>query len=169
MKNFLMFFWGVLLFASCKNSNTQNTSINIVSDTIFSFVTVDSYSESSKDSHNYSETLSLKKGVLYYGYIYKGFPDDETEHKQINLNDSIINSLKAKLKKLSLYKNYKKRYSINEKTYRVETDISLYITTDTNKYILSVDGGRPMYITDSVNDNMSIFFSYVMNLFPEKE
>ncbi len=169
MKKLTLLLVTVLLIFGCKNSNTQNTSKKLVSDTIFSFVTVDSYSESSKDSHNYSTTLSLKKGVLYYDYDYNGYPANEEEHKQMNLNDSIIIAIKVKLKELSLYKNYEKKYTVNEKNYRVETGIRLYITTDTSKYILSIDGGRPMEIKDEVNDNLSIFFSYVENLFPKKE
>jgi hypothetical protein len=158
----------ILLFANCKNSNTQNSSTKTVGDTIFSFVTVDFYRETSKDSHHHSTTLSLKKGILYYDYNYGGYPAPETEHKQMDVNDSIINTIKAKLKELSLYQNYKKRFPVNEKVYIVETGISLNIITDTEKYALSVDGGLSNNIKDSVKDNMSQFFAYVLHLFSEE-
>jgi hypothetical protein len=168
MKNLSILTFLILLFSNCKNSNTQNFSTKTVSDTIFSFVTVDFYRETSKDSHHYSTTLSLKKGILYYDYNYGGYPAPETKHKQLDVNDSIINSIKAKLKELSLYQNYKKRFPVNEKVYIVETGISLNIITDTEKFALSVDGGLSNNIKDSVKDNMSHFFAYVQQLFSEQ-
>ncbi len=46
----------------------------------FSFTLTDLYHESSKDSHSYTKTYTLKSGVLYYDYEYRGFPDDKDEH-----------------------------------------------------------------------------------------
>lgn len=167
MKKAILLFPIILLFVNCKNSTTQNNITNNTSDTGFSFVIVDSYRETSKDSHSYSTTLSLQNGVLNYDYKYHGFPDNQTAHKQRDLSNSEINSIKSKMKELSLYQNYKKKFPVNEKVYMVETGMSLTIITDTVKYTLSVNGGMPMDIKDSVNDHMSVFFSYVMNLFSE--
>ncbi len=143
MKKIILLFPLFLLFVNCKNSTTKNSN---TSESAFSFVIVDSYRESSKDSHSYSTTLSLKDGVLNYDYNYSGFPENKKEHKEKDLSHSDINSIKLKMQELSLYQNYEKKFPVNEKVYIVETGMRLTIIADTVKYSLCVNGGRPMDI-----------------------
>lgn len=168
MKNVFILSLILLLFATCKNSNTQNLSTVLVIDTAFKFVIRDYYDETSKDSHHYSKTYSLKSGILYYDYDYNGYPDNEEEHKQKQLNDSAIDIIKAKLKELTLYQSYKKKFPLEERGMITESGYSLFIKTGSIKYDLQVSGPRPMDIQDKAYDNLAIFYSFIENLFKNK-
>lgn len=168
MKTILVLPMIFLLLAICKNSNTQNISVAQLSDTVFAFTIRSYYNETSKDSHNYSKTFSLKSGILYYDYDYNGYPDNEEEHKQKTLNDSTIQVIKVKLKELSLYQNYKKTFPIDKSGFVSESGYSLSITTDSVKYYILVNGARPIEIDDKVYENLSGFYYFINTLFESK-
>jgi len=164
MRTAFIFLLVFLLFA-CKNSITQN--IVPLTDTVFSFVINDYYRESSKDSHSYSKVFSLKSGVLYYDYVYRGYPDDEEKHSQKQLNDSVISLIKDKLEELSLYQNYKKTFPIDKTGMITESGYSFSIITDTSKYNIQVSGCRPIEIEDKVYDKLSEFYYFISKIFPQ--
>jgi hypothetical protein len=159
----------ILLFATGNNSCTQNISIIPVTDTIFSFIISDFYRESSKDSHSYSKEFSLKSGVLYYDYVYSGYPDNEEKHTQKQLNDSIISLIKVKLNELSLYQNYRKEFPIDRTGMITESGYSFSVTTDTARYNIQVSGNRAIEIDDKVYEKLSEFYYFINNLFPQKD
>lgn len=167
MRNTLVFLNTLLLLVSCNISCTQNTKTVAGADTVFSFAIKDYYDESSKDSHEYSKTYSLKKGVLYYDYVYTGYPDDEEKHSKKDLNDEAVEKIKTKLKDLSLYCNYKKEFPIDERGMITKTGYILSITTDTAKYRILVSGNRPIEIEDEVYNKLSEFFSFLSYILPE--
>jgi hypothetical protein len=74
----------------------------------FSFTLTDSYNETSKDSHQYSKTYSLKGKVLRFEHSHSGFPDDKEEAKEVRANDSMVSAIKDKIKDRGLHTNYEK-------------------------------------------------------------
>jgi hypothetical protein len=171
MKNILIVTMTIMLFSNCKNSNTQNNQAKPVSDTLFYFSVSYSFSETSKDSHRYTQNFILKKGILYYDYIYGGFPAMEEDHQQKQLNDSIIDGIKAKLKELSLYQNYKKDYPGRKDVFKTESDHSLTIETGTSKYSMSVSRTGPSdeKNDDEVENKISEFYYFILQIFPQKQ
>ncbi|MFH2143213.1 MAG: hypothetical protein ABIJ97_12370 [Bacteroidota bacterium] len=167
MRNVLLFLVVLMILASCKNSNTQNISVLSEVDTSFSFFLSDYYRESSKDSHSYSKAFSLKSGVLYYDYKYHGYPDNDEKHNQKQLNDSAITAIKTKMQELSLYQNYKKTFPINESGFISESGYTLSIITDTAKYSILVNGGRPMDIDDEIYNKLSELYYFINKIFPQ--
>jgi hypothetical protein len=165
MKNTLIISLILLLFTMCKISFTQNLNKVQIRDTTFSFTIGSYYNEISKDSHNYSKTFSLKSGILHYDYDYNGYPDNEEEHKQKQLNDSSIDVIKAKLKEFSLYQNYKKAFPLEKNGLVTESGYSLIVTTDSAKYEIHLSGPRPMDIDDKVYESLSIFYYFINTLF----
>lgn len=168
MRKILVISLALLLLATYKNLNAQDVRTTQVSDTVFSFTIRNYYDERSKDSHNYSKSYTLKSGILFYDYDYNGYPDDEEEHKQKKLNDSTIIAIKIKLKELSLYQNYKKSFPVDEGGFRAESGSSLTITTDSVKYYIQVNGGRPIDMEDKMYENLSEFYYYINSLFEKK-
>jgi hypothetical protein len=168
MKNILIIMMTIMLFTNCKNSNTQNNQVKPISDTTFYFCIKDFYNETSKDSHHYYKMYYLKAGVLYYEYKYRGFPSEEdfTDSKQ--LNDTLINDIKAKLSKLSLNRNYNRYFPVDRNGMVSESGLSLNIRYDTVKYNLEVSGEIPYDINDSIYNHLSEFRYYINTLFPQK-
>ena len=160
---FLVFF-----IMSCKSSSQQTQTEIVMTDTTFSFVLLDSFDETSKDSHHYTKTLSLKSGVLHYDYVYRGFPDNTEEHKEMPADESMIKTIREKIRELRLDTNYVKRYPVNERGFIVRTGMHLTIQDGVNKYSVSVTGGRPMDINDELNDKMSKLYYFVNRYFEKK-
>jgi len=158
----------ITALASCKNPLTPKCENKPISDTLFSFSIRKFYNESSKDSHHYYQMFSLKKGVLFYDYVYKGFPNDEEEHKKKILNDSIILLIKIKLNELELYQDYSKEYPVNNSGFRSESGYSLIINTDTSDYSLMVKGKIPYDVDNEVYNNLSAFYYFIHSVFPQK-
>ena len=156
-----------MIALSCKTNPQQNLTANCMTDTTFSFVLADSFDETSKDSHHYTKTLSLKSGVLHYDYVYRGFPDNTEEHKEMPADESMIKTIREKIRELRLDTNYVKRYPVSERGFIVRTGMHLTIQDGANKYSVSVTGGRPMDINDEINNKMSQLY-YFVNRFFEK-
>ena len=165
MKTLIILFSVIAL--SCKSNPQHNLSGNSMTDTTFSFVLFDSFDETSKDSHHYTKTLSLKSGILHYDYVYRGFPDDTEEHKEMPAGESMIKTIREKIRELRLDTNYVKRYPVNERGFIVRTGMHLTIEDGANKYSVSVTGGRPMDINDEIDNKMSQLY-YFVNRFFEK-
>jgi hypothetical protein len=163
----VLIFLGVIIM-SCKSSSQQTQTEIVMTDTTFSFVLTDSFDETSKDSHDYSKTLSVKSGVLHYDYVYRGFPDDQAEHKEMPADESMIKAIRDKIKELRLDTNYVKRYPVNERGFIVRTGMHLTIQDSADKYSISVTGGRPMDINDRLNDKMSELYYFVNRYFDKK-
>jgi hypothetical protein len=168
MKNLLIIILTIILFSNCKNSSTQNNQVKPISDTTFYFCIKDFYNETSKDSHHYFKTFSLEKGVLYYDYVYNGFPGHEEAHDEKQLNDSTINTIKEKLKELSLYMNYTRKFPIEKTGLSSESGYLLTIIADTSQYSVSISGDIPYDINDEVYNHLSNFNYFINNLFTQK-
>lgn len=171
MKNILILILLALVFCNCRNSITrtnQNVAVQIVCDTVFAFSIQKYYDERSKDCNHYYNMFSLKSGVLYYDYVYKGFPDDEEEHDKKQLNDSIIHIIKEKLKELSLYQDYSKKFPLKKSGFITESGYSMTIRNDSAKYALSVSGPGNMEIDDKIYLHLSDFYYYINTIFPQK-
>lgn len=168
MKNPIILFLVVLSFACCKNANTQKPENTSVSDTSFKMTLSNYYEERSKDSHNYSKTFSVKSGILYYNYIYRGYPDDDDFQNKMQLNDSLLNLIKLKLQELSLCKNYEKKFPSDGSGYFTESGSSLSVTTDNIEYFIKVSGQRPIEIEDDVYNKLNEFFYFINKIFPQK-
>jgi hypothetical protein len=168
MKNLIILFLVVLSFVCCKNANTQKPENTSVSDTSFKMTLSDYYEERSKDSHNYSKTYSVESGVLYYDYLYRGYPDDEEFHDKKQMNDSLISKIKLKIEELSLYRNYEKKFPSDESGYFTESGSTLSVTTDTEKYYIKISGPRPIEIDDEVYNKLSEFYYFLDSVFPQK-
>jgi hypothetical protein len=165
MKIYLLFPLLIWHFNGCKPGSHPAISQISPADTSFSLTICESFDEQSKDSHHYSTTLTLKSEALYYDYIYRGFPDDKTEHKEKSLHDSDITTVKNKIKELSLTMNYNKAYPFNDRGFVVKTGISLKIRTDSAAYSISVTGGRPMDINDEMNNKLYRLYYFLNNYF----
>ncbi len=153
---------------SCKSNPPQNHEGNSMSDTTFTFVLTDSFNETSKDSHHYSKSLSLKSGVLRYDYVYRGFPDDEEEHKELPADDSMVRAIREKIRELGLDTNYVRRYPVDERGFIVRTGMHLTVQDGSVKHSVSVTGGRPMDIDDIFDHKMSELYSFVNRFFERK-
>ncbi len=158
-----------LIAVSCKSELKQSPPVNNMTDTTFSFVLTDFFDESSKDSHHYSKSFSLKSGILRYDYIYRGFPDNQEEHKELPADDSMITAIKEKINTLDLVTNYDKKFPVNERGFIVRTGKRLTLFQDTVKYSVSVTGGRPMDMKDEMYNKLSQLYYFLDRYFDIKK
>ncbi len=131
----------------------------------FSFVLKESFREISKDSNNYSTTYTLKEGKLQQDYIYKGFPDDKEEHKQVRANGSTIEAILAKIEAQSLFINYDKQFPLNSNGPRTSIGIHLTVQHGTSTYTISVSGDRLQVQNDEMYKKVSVLQGLVSGFF----
>jgi hypothetical protein len=130
----------------------------------FSFTLTESYSETSKDSHQYSKAYSLNGKTLLFEHSHSGFPDDKEETRKVRVNGSMIAAIKDKIKGLGLYTNYEKKFPVNERGMISRTKKKLIIQDGEKKYLISVSGGSPGEIKDEFDNKLGVFYSFIASL-----